>query len=56
MIIFNETKSQPNTADKIIAGAKMVIPAANPRCTKNKIAAKVLVFKSNRPSKYSYAV
>ncbi len=30
--------------DKIIAGAKIVIPAANPLWTKNKTAASVLVF------------
>ena len=30
MMIFSDNKSQPNTALKIIAGAKMVIPAANP--------------------------
>ena len=34
----------------------MVIPAAKPRCIKNKIAVKLLVFKSNRFSKNSYAV
>ena len=29
-MIFKVNKSQPKTADKIIAGAKMVIPAAKP--------------------------
>ena len=30
MIIFKVSKSHPKTADRIIAGAKMVIPAAKP--------------------------
>ena len=53
MIIFKISKSQPKTAESIIAGAKIVIPAAKPLCTKNKIAARLLVFKLNLPSRNS---
>ena len=53
IVKINIFKSQPNIVDKIIAGAKIVIPAPNPLCIKNKIEAKVLVFLSNLCSKYS---
>ena len=45
MTMFRYVKFQPNTADNIIAGAKMVIPADKPRCIKNKMAVKLRVFK-----------
>ena len=52
-MIFKDLKSQPKTADKIIDGANMVIPAANPLCIKNKMAAKERVLRSNLLSKNS---
>ena len=51
--MFNNNKFHPNTAERIMAGAKMVIPAAKPRCIKNKIAASVRVLRSNLFSKNS---
>ena len=44
MIIFKSFKSISSTDERIIEGAKIVIPAANPLCTRNKTAPNVLVF------------
>ena len=41
----------PNAALKTIAGAKMVIPAANPRDIKKSAAVNSLVFRSKRCSR-----
>ena len=56
IIIFKVNKSHPRTVDKIIDGAKIVIPADRLLWTKNNTAVKDLVFKSKRVSRYSYAV
>ena len=53
MMIFSMVRFHPKTADKIIAGANMVIPADSPRWTKKITAVKRLVLLSNRPSKNS---
>ena len=53
IIILVVFKSQPNTVDKIIEGAKMVIPADKLLWIKKRIAVRDLVFKSKRLSKNS---
>ena len=53
---FKIFRSIPRTVERIIDGAKFVIPYAKPLWIKNKIAPNVLVFLSNLFSKNSYAV
>ena len=55
-IILSTLISIPKTVERIIEGAKIVMPAARPLCTRNRIAPNVLVFLSNLFSRNSYAV
>jgi hypothetical protein len=49
-------KFQPSTIERITAGAATITLHERPREIRNRAAVSVRVFRSNRPSRYSYAV
>ena len=53
MMMFSVFKSHPKTAERIIDGAKIVIPAAKPRDNKNNAEARERTLRSNLLSRYS---
>jgi len=46
----------PRSEERIMEGAKTLIPVDKPRCNKKRNEVSVLVFTSNLVSRYSYAV